>query len=66
MYNFVAIEGRGYLGRSVGGFGYKQLLSPKPIAIEHGAVEEQYERQSRIGERRKGYAVMAQACYDPA
>ena len=45
--------------RSVGGFGHTQLFSPEPIAIEHGAAEEQYERQSRIGERRKGHAVMA-------
>ena len=59
MYNLVAVEGCGYLLRSVGGFGYTQLLSPKPIAIEHGAAEEQYERQSRIGEGRKGHAVMA-------
>ena len=59
MYNLVAVEGRGYFGRSVGGFGHTQLFSPEPIAIEHGAAEEQYERQSRIGERRKGHAVMA-------
>ena len=59
MYNLVAVEGCGYLLRSVGGFGYTQLLSPKPIAIEHGAAEEQYERQSRICEGRKGHAVMA-------
>ena len=59
MYNLVSVEGRGYLGRSVGGFGYTQLLSPKPIAIEHGAAEEQHECQPRICERRKGHAVMA-------
>ena len=59
MYNLVSVEGRGYLGRSVGGFGYTQLLSPKPIAIEHGAAEEQYERQSSICKWCKGHAVVA-------
>ena len=59
MYNLVIIKSSRDLGRSVGGFGYTQLLSPEPIAIEHGAAEEQYERQSRIGEGRKGHAVMA-------
>ena len=59
MYNLVAVEGRWNLCGGVCGFGYTQLLSPKPIAIEHGAAEEQYERQSRICEGCKGYAVVA-------
>ena len=59
MYHLVAVEGFGYLRRSVGGFGHTQLFSPEPIAIEHGAAEEQHERQSCVAKRRKGHAVMA-------
>ena len=59
MYDLVAVEGCGYFRRSIGGIGYTQLLSPEHITVEHGAAEEQYERQSRICEGRKGHAVMA-------
>ena len=59
MYNLVAVEGRGYFGRSVGGFGHTQLLSPEPIAIKHGAAEEQHKRQPCICKWCKGHAVMA-------
>ena len=58
MYNLVAVEGRGYLWGCIGGFGYTQLLTPEPIAIEHGAAEEQYKCQSCICKWSKGHAVM--------
>ena len=59
MYNLVAVEGSGNLCGGVCGFGHTQLLSPEPIAIEHGAAEYYHECQSCICERRKGHVVMA-------
>ena len=59
MYNLVSVEGSGYMRRSIGGLCDAQLLSSEAKTIEHSAAEEQHERQSRIGKRRVGHAVMA-------